>query len=153
LDDGERCLLRIQKAREMNTSTSQIFVPIKASHLLLAIGCVIVSGSLVASGEEPKFSLFEGRKAGEEKTSASGMKFCWIPQGKFTMGSPESEEERNEREDQVDVTITKGFWMGKYEVTQVEWTSIMGSTLMEQQDKAGRTPTDPGPSAGREPRR
>lgn len=53
------------------------------------------------------------------------MKFCWIPAGTATLGSPESEKERRAEEDEHEFK-TKGFWMGKYEVTQAEWTAIMG---------------------------
>jgi formylglycine-generating enzyme required for sulfatase activity len=41
-----------------------------------------------------------------------------IPAGKFMMGSPESEVGRKENETQHEVTLTKPFYMGKYEVTQ-----------------------------------
>ena len=50
--------------------------------------------------------------------------FVFIPSGSFKMGSSAG------RENEVpvlDVTITKPFYMGKYEVTQAEWQSIMGS--------------------------
>jgi hypothetical protein len=42
------------------------------------------------------------------------------------MGSPPGEPERHPDEDQVEVTLTKGFWMGKYEVTQGQWKAVMG---------------------------
>jgi formylglycine-generating enzyme required for sulfatase activity len=42
------------------------------------------------------------------------------------MGSPPDEPERRLDERQVDVTLTRGFWMGKYEVTQGEWKRIAG---------------------------
>jgi len=50
-----------------------------------------------------------------------------IPSGSFLMGSPSSEKGRDSDEVQHRVTISKGFWMGKYEVTQEQWQSIMGS--------------------------
>ena len=50
-----------------------------------------------------------------------------IPAGKFMMGSPESEAGRRENETQHEVTLTKPFYMGKYEVTQEQWQIIMGS--------------------------
>ncbi len=52
----------------------------------------------------------------------------WIPPGEFLMGSSENEKDRwdNERP-QHRVTISKGFWMGKYEVTQQQWEGVMGS--------------------------
>jgi formylglycine-generating enzyme len=42
------------------------------------------------------------------------------------MGSPPGELERRPDEAQVEVTLTKGFWMGKYEVTQGHWKRVMG---------------------------
>ena len=42
------------------------------------------------------------------------------------MGSPRSEPERRPGEDQVEVTLTKGFWMGKFETTQGQWKRAMG---------------------------
>src|SRR3990172_7574222 len=70
-------------------------------------------------------SAFDGARAGEEREVA-GIKFCWCPAGRFIMGSPPSEPERRPGEDQVEVTLSKGFWMGKYEATQGEWKRIVG---------------------------
>jgi len=42
------------------------------------------------------------------------------------MGSPRDEPERRPDEAQVEVTLTKGFWMGKYEVTQGQWKRVVG---------------------------
>ena len=42
------------------------------------------------------------------------------------MGSPPGEPERRPGEDQVEVTLTKGFWMGKYEATQGQWKRVIG---------------------------
>jgi formylglycine-generating enzyme required for sulfatase activity len=42
------------------------------------------------------------------------------------MGSPPDEPERRPGEDQVEVTLTKGFSMGKYEVTQSQWKRVAG---------------------------
>jgi formylglycine-generating enzyme required for sulfatase activity len=44
----------------------------------------------------------------------------------FTMGSPANEQDRSSNEGpQTTVTLTRGFWMGKYEVTQGEYSTIM----------------------------
>ncbi len=52
----------------------------------------------------------------------------WIPCGSFTMGSPDSEPARYDWEGpQTRVTISHGFWMGRYEVTQGEYLAVMGS--------------------------
>ena len=56
-----------------------------------------------------------------------GAEFAWIPPGTFQMGSPESEEGRESNERQHEVTISAGFWMGRYEVTEAEWEAVMGT--------------------------
>lgn len=49
------------------------------------------------------------------------------PTGSFIMGSPTSERDRSDDEKQHQVTISKDFYMGKYEVTQAQWKTIMSS--------------------------
>jgi formylglycine-generating enzyme required for sulfatase activity len=51
----------------------------------------------------------------------------WIPPGTFVMGSPASEAERNSDEVQHTVTLTKGFYMGKYAVTQGQYLAVVGN--------------------------
>ena len=79
----------------------------------------------VARGSAATPQLFAGSKAGEER-EIFGVKMCWCPPGKFTMGSPPGEPERRPDEDQVEVRISKGFWTGKYEVTQGQWKRVIG---------------------------
>ncbi len=64
--------------------------------------------------------------AGSAWRSPSGMEFVWIPAGRFVMGSPEGEAGRYPDERQHEVTLSQGFWMGRYEVTQGEWEAVMG---------------------------
>ncbi len=56
------------------------------------------------------------------------MEFCWVPAGRFTMGSPPHEHGRQENEAQVPVRISRGFWMGRTEVTVAQWQAVMGKT-------------------------
>jgi formylglycine-generating enzyme required for sulfatase activity len=55
------------------------------------------------------------------------MEMVWISSGEFTMGCPSSESSRDSDESQHRVTLTKGFWMGKHEVTEEVWEKVMGS--------------------------
>jgi formylglycine-generating enzyme required for sulfatase activity len=70
------------------------------------------------------------QKEAEEKIDlGKGVKLemVLIPAGKFIMGSPVSEKGRKDNETQHEVTLTKPFYMGKYEVTQEQWEAVMGN--------------------------
>ena len=54
------------------------------------------------------------------------MEMIWCPPGTFTMGSPKNEKGRSRNEQEFKVTLTKGFWLGKYEVTQRQYKSVTG---------------------------
>ena len=59
----------------------------------------------------------------------------WIEPGTFTMGSPSSLPDRLSHEGpQHKVTISQGFYLGKYELTQGQWESVMGTTPWSGQD-------------------
>jgi len=52
----------------------------------------------------------------------------FIPANTFVMGSPTNELHRNVNEGpQTTVTLTHGFWIGKYEVTQGEYLDVTGT--------------------------
>ena len=52
------------------------------------------------------------------------MEFMPIPAGTFVMGSPKDEDGRDNDEDQVQVNITKSFYMGKTEVTEAQFLEL-----------------------------
>ena len=54
------------------------------------------------------------------------LEMIWIKPGVFTMGSPENELGRNDDEIQHEVTLSEGYWLGKYEVTQNQYKAVMG---------------------------
>ncbi|MDX8394027.1 MAG: SUMF1/EgtB/PvdO family nonheme iron enzyme, partial [Mariprofundales bacterium] len=63
------------------------------------------------------------RQPGEEKT-INGITVVWIPAGSFDMGSNNG---YSDEKPVHSVKIAKGFWLGKYEVTQAQWRSVMGN--------------------------
>ena len=71
-----------------------------------------------------------GTRAGETRNlmlpGGASMAMVWCPAGRFLMGSPAGEKGRYDDELQHWVTLTKGFWMAKNEVTQRQWKSVMG---------------------------
>ncbi|MDD2716995.1 MAG: SUMF1/EgtB/PvdO family nonheme iron enzyme [Candidatus Wallbacteria bacterium] len=60
--------------------------------------------------------------------SGVNMEFVYIQSGSFTMGGPASEGGGSNERPTHEVHITKGFWLGKTEVTQAQWLQIMGNT-------------------------
>jgi len=66
-----------------------------------------------------------------------------IQPGKFRMGSLKSEKGRNSEgyyETQHEVTITKPFYLGKYEVTHEEWEGVMGNIPSDLKWKGAKLP-------------
>ena len=56
----------------------------------------------------------------------------WVPAGTFTMGSPTTEAGREaSKEQEHNVSLTKGFYLGKYEVTQAQYEAVMGTNPSE----------------------
>ncbi len=53
------------------------------------------------------------------------LELLWVAPGKFKMGSPRHEQERGSDEFLHQVELTSGFWLGKFEVTQLQWEAIM----------------------------
>jgi len=71
-----------------------------------------------------------------------GLKFVYIPSGTFTMGSPLYETDRYEDEKQHSVTLTKGFYIQTTEVTQRQWTAVMGNNPSFFQNCGDNCPVD-----------
>ena len=88
-----------------------------------ALGMMLLCG--IAQGAEPK-----------TVTNTIGMELIEIPAGTFTMGSPAGEKSRGNNEEQVAVTLTKPFWLGKTEVTQGQWQQVMGTAPWEDESGA-----------------
>ena len=105
-DDARQLLSMVQQAFEVPTATKD------------AYGNPIRQGS----DEDTGLPL-------EIRHKQTGMHFVFIPPGEFLMGSPDDERDREaDREGPVHrVRLTKPFYLGKYEVTQGEWTTVMRS--------------------------
>ncbi len=68
------------------------------------------------------------------------LEMIWCPPGSFMMGSPETEMGRSDNESQHKVTLTKGFWLGKYEVTQAQYNMITFGNTNPDTENAGNAP-------------
>ena len=70
------------------------------------------------------------------------MKLVYIKPGSFMMGPPTGETNRNDDGGpQHRVTITKGFYMGAYEVTQEQYEKVMGANPSRRK-KGSKYPVD-----------
>jgi formylglycine-generating enzyme required for sulfatase activity len=79
-----------------------------------------------AKAAQGEWAKHLGKSSPVEKNSID-MELVLIPAGRFRMGSPASEKDRDEDEDQVDVALTRQFYLGKTEVTQAQWRVVMGT--------------------------
>jgi formylglycine-generating enzyme required for sulfatase activity len=100
---------------------------------LLMVGC----GDDGKSGSDSSESNQTSAEIPPAKTdsSAEGKPFAiadlslemlWVKPGTFEMGSPTTEAGRGSNEAEHNVTLTKGFYLGQYEVTQTQWEKVMG---------------------------
>ena len=92
---------------------------------------------------------FVGARAGEGGDSSRGSSCAGARRSSSTMGSPASEPERRPDDAQVEVRLTKGFWVGKYEVTQGDWKRVAAITRRRHPGERRRLP---GPTARISPR-
>ena len=89
----------------------------------LAIGLVMLVG-LITLGGCSKNSANGNAKPGAVVKNSIGMEFAYVPAGSFQMGS--SNGDQNEQPVHQ-VTLARGFYMGRYEVTQAQWQKVMGT--------------------------
>jgi formylglycine-generating enzyme required for sulfatase activity len=85
------------------------------------------------------FSLataMEGRSAGEKRTIL-GLPMVWCPPGTFQMGAPDQEEKFMEDQKPFRATLTRGFWIAPFEVTQDQWEQVMGTSVRALIDPQG----------------
>ena len=103
--------------------------------IMPAAGNLLVAPFTEAKAKEAQKEVAKSlQKEVEEKEDlGKGIKLdmVLIPAGKFMMGSPVSEPGRIPDETQYEVTLTKSFYIGKYEVMQEQWEAVMGNNPSE----------------------
>ncbi len=58
--------------------------------------------------------------------------FVWVRPGSFTMQGPPSKPNGELIDGAFQVTITRGYWLGMFPVTQTQWQAIMGAQPSKQ---------------------
>ena len=102
-------------------------------------GGISITSNGGAERTEVTLTVLERTQEGETTTmflpGGAEIEMVWIEPGTFMMGSPEDEPGRDSDEGPVhEVTITRGFYLGKYELTQEQWESVMGTRPWEGRD-------------------
>jgi formylglycine-generating enzyme required for sulfatase activity len=81
--------------------------------------------------------------AGHNVPSAANLEMLWVEPGTFTMGSPTTETGRGSDETEHNVTLTKGFYLGKYEVTQAQYEAVMTGNANSLSPAPSNWPNNP----------
>ncbi|HNX04797.1 MAG TPA: SUMF1/EgtB/PvdO family nonheme iron enzyme, partial [Opitutales bacterium] len=107
---------------------------------LAMISQIDIEPDQIRDADETASPLFYNRPELEKnwRLRDIGLDMVWIAPGSFQMGSPETEDSRDPDESpRHAVTLSKGFWMGRYEVTQGQWMAVMGTDLDSQRGLDG----------------
>lgn len=98
-----------------------------------------VAREILAAYVRGQRKFFESERAAHPDTvvevpgaaaDTTPLTMCYIPRGKFHMGSPENEKKRSngEAEARHKVTLTRPFWIGKHEVTNTQFEAFVKET-------------------------
>ena len=91
-----------------------------AAAVAIAAAVILVCGQAMRAEAAKELTLDLG--------GGAAIKATLIPAGKFTMGSPAAEAARAEDEVQRQVTISRPFYMGIYEVTRAQFAAFVKET-------------------------
>lgn len=97
------------------------------NHLRLCLLLLLLPGGLLLSCSQtsPPANPKPGQIWHDQRTDSD---FCFCPPGTFLMGSdPENPDHTDDQGPLHQVTLTRGFWLGKGLVTQALWRSTMGT--------------------------
>ena len=102
---------------ETNASTYSIRVQVKDEFNATVEGSFTVILTDVYEPSQPNHTV--------DLNSTVNLEMIWVEPGTFTMGSPLSETGRYDNETEYNVTLTKGFYLAKNEVTQAQYERVM----------------------------
>ncbi|NLI78630.1 MAG: formylglycine-generating enzyme family protein [Candidatus Riflebacteria bacterium] len=93
---------------------------------LVMLGLVVAGGAVAAPPTDDRALVEEYRRDLEDRfTNTVGMEFVYLRPGRFVMGSAGEGAEPDEQPAH-EVTVGRGFYLGVTEVTQAQFTAVMG---------------------------
>ena len=109
-------------------SHNNVYAPIQQSDQKTTVGGLINSAGKFFHGTIDDIRIYERALSADEVSllyreespnhfvdSAKDMEMIWVEPGSFTMGSDLSEAGRYDNETEHNVSLTKGFYLGKYD--------------------------------------
>ena len=114
---------KLEERRDKKLSLAQAAMEAGDARTAAATLAGVVAEDLGAGGDD----LLKRVQRAAALEVLLAMELIGIPAGTFTMGSPANEKNHFDDEAQVSVTLTQSFELGKYEVTQGLWKSVMGT--------------------------
>lgn len=105
-------------------SAELAFVIVLAVFLVMKLPAISQKVSGWLGGKPP---LPDWGEAFTENLNGVKLEMVHVPGGEFLMGSPEEEAERSRDESPQHRVTVPALYIGKYEVTQAQWKTVMGS--------------------------
>jgi len=84
----------------------------------------------------------DGKGWAVELGGGNRLDFAYIHPGTFRMGSPPDEHGHQDDETAFNATLTQGFWLARFEVTQAQYQAVMGENPSEFKNAGGNAPVE-----------
>lgn len=94
---------------------------------LIPMTCALLATTVTLAADAQRPELNGAHVGQVREDNELKLKLVWCPAGRFTMGVESAEEALRHSGPPVDVTLTRGFWIGQTEVTQAQWKAVVGS--------------------------
>ena len=111
----------------------------KAKRIIIIVSAVIVASVAVSlltgiiNLREQKVDDASSVKIYTENVLGLDMDMVWVEGGEYMMGAtPEQEAQADKDEKPVHQVYVESFYLGKHEVTQRQWETVMGTTIKDQ---------------------
>jgi len=89
----------------------------------------------VAFAWRPRYSIRKVMFGHPWTVPSLDSEMVWVPPGNYRRGSSVLEKGRAEDEALREVVVSRGFWLSKFEVTQAQWSTVMGNSPSEFEGK------------------
>lgn len=102
------------------------------------------SQDMALAPRQPQTSVTNAKTKTITLPGGATMEMIWCPAGTYMMGRRADSPCKDSHDvcPPIKVTLTKGFWLGKYEVTQAQWKSVMGTNPSDKESLGDDLPVN-----------